>query len=52
MDFDTEDEVVALQDRVRQRVLVDATMPVGGGVYDDDLVLLEALLDCGLEEGR
>ncbi len=48
VDFDTEAQVRAQADRVRVRVLDEATMPVGGGVSEDDLVLLDRLLECGL----
>jgi uncharacterized membrane protein len=46
MDFDTWPEVQAHADRVRARVLDDGTMPIGGGLYDSDLALLEVLLTC------
>jgi uncharacterized membrane protein len=44
--FDTEAETVAQIARVRARVLDAQTMPLGGGVFDDDLVLLRAWADC------
>ena len=46
VDFEDEDDLVNWAPRIRVRVLEDMTMPVGGGVYEDDLVLLEALLTC------
>jgi hypothetical protein len=46
--FDTLSDVRTWEERIRVRVLDEATMPVGGGVYDDDLVLLETFLNCGL----
>jgi len=46
--FDTEVEVRAQAARVRARVLEEGTMPVGGGVSEDDLILLDRLLACGL----
>ncbi len=48
VNFDTEADVVMWADRIRRVVLEDESMPVGGGVYADDLLLLEMLLDCGL----
>ncbi len=48
LDFNTEDQVRAYAAAVRQVVLVDETMPVGGGVYEDELILLAAYLDCSL----
>lgn len=48
VDFDTEAEVRARVERVRVRVLEEATMPVGGGVYEDDRALLTQYLACGL----
>lgn len=44
--FDTEAQVGSYVDEVRARVLEDETMPVGGGVDPDDLVLLDRYLDC------
>lgn len=46
-DFDTEAQVRAQADAIRRAVLEDATMPVGGGVYEDDQALLGVFLDCG-----
>lgn len=51
VDFDTLEEVAAQADRIRVRVLDEETMPVGGGVYPDDLVLLDVFLSCGLPPG-
>ena len=48
VNFDTREDLRLHADRVRVRVLDEATMPVGGGVYPDDLVLLDVLLRCGL----
>jgi hypothetical protein len=48
IDFDTEEQAAALAGAVRQAVLADGTMPIGGGVLDEDKVLLEVWLDCGL----
>lgn len=46
MVFDTRQDVADRVTLVRNSVLVDQTMPVGGGVYDDDLELLDVLLTC------
>ena len=44
VNFDEEGELVAWGPRVRIRVLEEATMPLGGGVPEADLVLLERYL--------
>lgn len=49
VDFASEADAARLADRVRARVLVDGDMPVGGGVPEDDLALLELWLDCGVD---
>ena len=46
--FDTLADVRTWQERIRVRVIDEATMPIGGGVYEDDLVLLDIFLRCGL----
>ena len=51
IDFDTEDQVATWSDAIRRTVIDDETMPLGGGVYDDDLELLDEYLRCGLGEG-
>lgn len=48
VDFDTEADVRASADAVRSAVIERESMPIGGGVYPDDLVLLEQYLACGL----
>ncbi|MCP4804135.1 MAG: hypothetical protein GY913_20145 [Proteobacteria bacterium] len=48
VDFDSPSDVRAFSDRVRARVIDDESMPVGGGVYPEDLVLLERYLDCSI----
>lgn len=48
VDFDSPGQVRDWEERIRVRVLVDETMPVGGGVFPEDLELLETFLDCGL----
>ena len=48
LDFDTNLQVAEHADRVRVRVLEEGTMPVGGGVAEDDRALLARYLECGL----
>lgn len=48
VNFDTKLEVEAQKERIRTRVLEEQTMPLGGGVYEEDLQLLEVMLTCGL----
>ncbi len=48
VNFDTKSEVVGMKDRIRVRVLDEQTMPLGGGVYEEDLELLNVMLSCGL----
>ncbi len=48
IDFDSEALVYAQATRVRARVLDEGTMPLGGGVRPDDLVLLDRYLSCSL----
>jgi uncharacterized membrane protein len=47
LDFDTYEQVIALTGSVRQTVLDEGTMPLGGGLTDEDRALLEDFLDCG-----
>lgn len=44
VNFDGEAELAAWGARVRARVLEEGTMPLGGGVLADDLVLLDRYL--------
>ena len=44
VDLDSEEAVRALAPRVRARTLEDQTMPVGGGVLEEDRVLLDRYL--------
>ncbi len=37
-----------MKERIRLRVIEDQTMPLGGGVYEEDLELLNVMLACGL----
>jgi uncharacterized membrane protein len=46
--FDTYSEAVQWAPRVRARVLESQDMPLGGGVKDEDLYLLDIFLTCGL----
>lgn len=48
VDFDTKEQVIEWYDRIYSRVLDEGTMPLGGGVPDDDLLLLRDYLVCGL----
>ena len=45
-DLDTEADVIALRDRIEARVIDEGTMPMGGGVPEDELRTLEAWLSC------
>ena len=49
INFDTEDEVRALASSIRNAVLEEGSMPVGGGVYEEDLELLDVYLSCAVE---
>lgn len=44
--FDTPQQALSWASRVRQRTLVDQTMPIGGGVPAEDRHLLAVWLDC------
>lgn len=44
--FDTWAEVLEREEDIRRTVLIEGSMPVGGGVYDEDLYQLEVLLSC------
>lgn len=48
VNFDTAAEVRDLEERVRVRVIEEGTMPAGGGVTEDDLLLLQRYLDCSI----
>ncbi len=48
LDFDTEAEFYASGARVRARTIEEQTMPPGGGVFTDDLQLLDVYLTCQL----
>ena len=47
MDFDTLEGVKSWAGPIRDTVLVDGTMPLGGGVSEDELALLDDFLTCG-----
>lgn len=44
--FDTWADVVEREDDIRRTVLVEGSMPLGGGVYEEDLTDLDVLLSC------
>ena len=44
MNFDSEADVLAWGPRVRARVIDAGTMPLGGGVIDEDVALLDRYL--------
>lgn len=46
--FDSEADLARQADRFRARVMEAGDMPVGGGVYTDDLALMEVYLTCTL----
>ena len=46
--FDTLEEVEAWSTVIYLMVLEDETMPLGGGVYEEDLFLLDVFLTCSL----
>jgi len=46
IDLDTEEQAIALRDRIRARVVEEGTMPMGGGVPEDEMRILEAWLSC------
>ena len=48
VDFDSRADTVEWKGRIRARVLEEQTMPLGGGVYEEDLSLLEVMLACDL----
>ncbi len=46
--FDTERQASAQSAAIRRAVLELGTMPVGGGVDPEQLIMLERYLDCGI----
>ncbi len=46
VDFDSQADVKVWSERIRIRVLEEGTMPIGGGLYEDDALLLDLLLAC------
>ncbi len=48
INFDTEADVVALKHQIQSSVLDSSRMPVGGGVIESDLELLQIYLSCGM----
>lgn len=49
LDFDTLGQIRDQADAIEDAVLIGQRMPVGGGVFADDLTLLKDFLACGLE---
>lgn len=49
VDFDTEAQALRLAGAIRLTVIEEQSMPLGGGMRDDDRVLLERWLDCATE---
>lgn len=47
VDFVTHDDVLRQADRVEATVIEDGSMPLGGGLGDEDLALLKTFLVCG-----
>lgn len=48
--FDTERQVAAQSAAIRRTVLEVGTMPIGGGVDAQQLIMLERYLDCGISD--
>ncbi|MCB9765881.1 MAG: hypothetical protein H6739_39270 [Alphaproteobacteria bacterium] len=48
INFNTLEQVRDQAALIRDSVLVRQSMPVGGGVYEEDLELLGIFLDCGI----
>jgi len=48
IDFDTADDVRLWTTSIQRTVLEDGTMPMGGGLSEDDRMLLTYLIECGL----
>ena len=48
VNFDTQEDVRNYEERIAIRVLDEGTMPLGGGIPEEDLELLEIYLECGL----
>jgi hypothetical protein len=48
VNFDSLADIRTFEASIRRTVLDDESMPVGGGVYDDDALLLDTFLTCGL----
>lgn len=46
VDFSTRADVATWKARIRQRVIEDQDMPVGGGLAPDELALLDVMLSC------
>ena len=48
IDFDTEAQLLEMRTLVEFVVIEEESMPLGGGVFDDDLYLFEVYMECGL----
>jgi uncharacterized membrane protein len=48
LDFDSEEDVAGRKQQIQSAVLDSDRMPVGGGVIEADLELLQIFLSCGL----
>lgn len=48
VNFDTLDDVRSFEASIRRTVIDEQSMPEAGGVYEDDLYLLDWFLTCGL----
>lgn len=46
VDFDNRSDIIKWKDRIQVRVLDEQSMPLGGGVYTDELELLQVLMAC------
>lgn len=44
--LESEADIVSWADRIAVRVLEEGTMPIGGGIPADELILLERYLEC------
>lgn len=49
VDFDTEDGALALAERVHERVVVQETMPPGGGLLPSEMRMIDEWLQCAAD---
>lgn len=47
VDFVTHAQMLSWADEIHATVIEEGTMPLGGGLGDEDLALLETLITCG-----